>query len=72
MVNATPMGLAPDDPVPAAAEFLHSSMFVGDVIAGHGVTPLLAAACEAGCKTSDGVQMVEAGINLMTGFFLGT
>jgi len=72
VVNATPMGLSPDDPLPVAAELLRSSMFVGDVIAGHGVTPLLKAAREVGCKTSDGVQMVEAGIDLMTDFFLGT
>ncbi len=72
IVNATPMGLSPDDPLPVPAELLRSSMFVGDVIAGHGVTPLLKTARGAGCKTSDGVQMVEAGIGLMTEFFLGT
>jgi shikimate dehydrogenase len=66
------MGLAKKDPLPVGAELLHLSMFVGDVIAGHGVTPLLEAARGVGCKTSDGVQMVEAGIDLMTGFFLGT
>ena len=71
IVNATPMGLSQKDPLPVGAELLHSSMFVGDVIAGHGVTHLLKAAREAGCKTSDGVQMVEAGIDLMTDFFLG-
>ncbi len=42
--NATPMGLTDDDPLPVAGDLLDSSMFVGDVIAGHGVTPLLRAA----------------------------
>ncbi|MEZ4707238.1 MAG: hypothetical protein R3A44_08535 [Caldilineaceae bacterium] len=43
--NATPLGMAQGDPLPVAAELLAPSMFVGDVIAGHGETPFLAAAC---------------------------
>jgi shikimate dehydrogenase len=46
-------------------------MFVGDVVAGHGVTALLRAAHEAGCKTANGVQMVEAGQRMMLDFMLG-
>jgi shikimate dehydrogenase len=46
-------------------------MFVGDVIAGHGVTPLLQAARAAGCRTANGDQMVEAGQELMRDFMLG-
>jgi hypothetical protein len=42
------------------ADLLTSSMFVGDVIGGHGLTPLLAAAEDAGCSTANGDQMVEA------------
>jgi shikimate dehydrogenase len=34
--NATPMGMAEGDPLPIAADLLAPSMFVGDVIAGHG------------------------------------
>jgi shikimate dehydrogenase len=34
--NATPMGMAEDDPLPLDPEALTSSMFVGDVIAGTG------------------------------------
>ena len=41
--NATPIGLDEGDPHPVDAA-LTSSMFVGDVIAGHGVTPFLQAA----------------------------
>jgi shikimate dehydrogenase len=44
---------------------------VGDVIAGHGVTPLLQAARAAGCKTANGVQMVEAVQEMMLDFMLG-
>ena len=42
--NATPMGMDDDDPLPVDAALLTSSMFVGDVIAGHGVTPFIEAA----------------------------
>lgn len=69
--NATPMGMAEGDPLPVAANLLDSSMFVGDVIAGHGVTPFLQAAQEAGCKTANGVQMVEAVQEMMLDFMLG-
>jgi len=70
--NATPMGMAADDPLPIAANLLTSSMFVGDVIAGHGVTPLLQAAQAIGCKTANGVQMVEAVQEMMLDFMIGT
>ena len=69
--NATPMGMAADDPLPVPADLLVSSMFVADVIAGHGVTPLLQAAQAKGCKVADGVQMVEAVMEIMPEFFMG-
>lgn len=68
--NATPLGLADGDPLPVPSGSLHSSMFVGDVIAGHGVTPLLRAALSAGCKTANGVQMVNAVQEMMLDFML--
>ncbi len=46
--------------LPIAAAVLAPSMFVGDVVAGHGVTPLPQAAGAIGCRTANGVQMVEA------------
>ena len=69
--NATPLGLNADDPLPVAAHLFAPAMFVGDVIAGHGVTPLLQAAGAAGCKTANGVQMVEAVQEMMLDFMLG-
>jgi shikimate dehydrogenase len=45
-------------------------MFVGDVIAGHGVTPFLEAAQAAGCKTANGDHMVQAAQELMVEFML--
>ena len=69
--NASPMGMADDDPLPVDGALLTSSMFVGDVIAGHGVTPFVAAAHTAGCRTADGGHMVDAVQELMFDFMLG-
>jgi shikimate dehydrogenase len=71
VVNATPMGLSSNDPLPIPPHLLASSMFVGDIVAGHGVTPLLKAAQVVGCRTADGTQMVEAGMDLIPDFLLG-
>jgi shikimate dehydrogenase len=68
--NASPMGMEDDDPLPVDAALLRSSMFVGDVIAGHGVTPFLEAAQTVGCKTANGDHMVEAALDLMVEFML--
>jgi shikimate dehydrogenase len=68
--NASPMGMDEGDPLPVDAALLNSSMFVGDVIAGHGVTPFLEAAQAAGCKTANGDHMVEAALDLMVEFVL--
>ena len=70
--NATPMGMEDGDPLPVDAALLTSSMFVGDVIAGHGLTPLLQAAEAAGCKTANGGHMVEAAQDVMADFMLRT
>ena len=69
--NATPMGMEDGDPLPVDAALLTSSMFVGDVIAGHGVTLFIEAAQAAGCKTANGGHMVEAVQDLMADFMLG-
>jgi shikimate dehydrogenase len=68
--NATPMGMAARDPLPLDVSLLKSSMFVGDVIAGHGVTPFLKAAKDVGCRTANGDQMVDAVMEMMMDFML--
>lgn len=68
--NATPMGMDPNDPVALDVSLLSSSMFVGDVVAGHGTTPLIAAAQSLGCGTAGGADMVEAVQELMADFLL--
>jgi shikimate dehydrogenase len=69
--NATPLGMAVGDPMPVDVGLLGPAMFVADVIAGHGITPFVGAAQAAGCKTSNGDQMVEAVMEIMPGFLLG-
>ena len=69
--NATPMGMADGDPLPVDAALLMPSMFVGDVVAGHEVTPLIRAARAAGCATAGGGHMVEAVQDVMADFMLG-
>src|SRR5215203_464356 len=68
--NASPLGMEDDDPLPVDAALLNSSMFVGDMIAGHGVTPFLQAAQVAGGETASGDHMVEAAQDLMVDFML--
>lgn len=53
------------------ASQLASSMFVGDVIAGYGTTPFIAAAQAVGCGTATGGHMVKAVQDLMADFMLG-
>jgi shikimate dehydrogenase len=71
VINATPLGMHEGDPLPVDAALLRSSMFAGDVVAGHGVTPFLRAAQAAGCRTAGGGPMVEAVQQLIIEFLLG-
>lgn len=66
--NATPMGMAEGDPLPLDPAKLTPSMFVGDVVAGHGQTALIKAARAAGCRTADGDAMVIAVLDVMCDF----
>lgn len=70
VVNATPLGMNADDPLPINVDRLKSSTFVGDVVAGEGLTPLLQAARAAGCRYSDGSQMVDEAMEIMPAFLL--
>jgi shikimate dehydrogenase len=65
VLNATPLGLRDGDPAPVDITRLAPGMHVGDVIAGHGITPLITAARQAGCTSADGGGMVAAVQELM-------
>jgi shikimate dehydrogenase len=62
------MGMAEGDPLPLDPAKLTASMFIGDVVAGHGETPLIKAAREVGCRTADGDAMVVAVLDVMCDF----
>jgi shikimate dehydrogenase len=69
VVNATPMGMAAGDPLPIDVSRLAATTFVGDVITGPEITPLLAAAQALTCRIQTGIGMFESNIGLMADFF---
>ena len=71
LVNATPIGMKADDPLPLDIAGLKATTFVGDVITMPEITPLLAAARDKGCAIQTGIGMFESNIGLMADFFEG-
>ena len=69
LVNATPRGMATDDPMPADVSRLAATTFVGDVITVPEVTPLLQAARARGCLSQTGVGMFLSVLARMVEFF---
>ncbi|MFG0420584.1 shikimate dehydrogenase family protein [Pseudomonas sp. zjy_8] len=70
VINATPLGMNPDDPMPIVAERLTSAMVVVDIITRSEPTALLLAAQARGCKTLNGEPM-HLGQALLALSFLG-
>ena len=56
LINATPLGLHDEDPLPVHADLISSEMVVCDLI--YRKTPLLLNASEKGAKTVDGSGML--------------
>jgi shikimate dehydrogenase len=69
VVNASPLGMAPGDPLPVDTSRLEPTAFVGEVVMQPEVTPLLAAARQRGCRTQAGVEMLFEQIPLYLEFF---
>jgi len=69
MVNATPVGMASGDGLPADIGALSSFQLVIDVIAAPEVTPLLAKARAAGCRTVGGKAMLTGQAAELEKFF---
>jgi shikimate dehydrogenase len=69
VVNATPLGMTVGDPLPFDPERLSPGAFVGDVVLGAGVTPLLQAAGRRGCRTLVGTDMLFEQIPAYLDFF---
>jgi shikimate dehydrogenase len=58
VVNTTPLGGRPGDPLPIPPEALRRGQTVMDIVYRPRRTPLLAAAAAAGARTVDGLQML--------------
>jgi shikimate dehydrogenase len=69
VVNATPLGMQPDDPLPVDPDRLASSTFVGEVVLKQTLTPLLLAARGRGCGIQVGTDMLFEQIPLYLDYF---
>ena len=71
VVNTTPLGGRPDDPLPVPRAALRRDQTVVDIVYRPRRTPLLSAAAAAGARTVDGLQMLlhqgELAFTLWTG-----
>jgi shikimate dehydrogenase len=69
VVNATPMGMMPGDPLPFDVTRLAPSTFVGEVVMKSEITPLLQAAQARGCRFQVGTDMLFEMIPAYLKFF---
>lgn len=69
VVNATPLGMKPDDPLPFDVTRIAPSSFVGEVVMKAEITPFLQAARERGCRTQVGTDMLFEMIPAYLEFF---
>ena len=69
VVNCTPLGMKPDDPLPFDVSRLAGSTFVGEVVSKAEMTPLLKAAQERGCRFQVGIDMLFEMIPAYLEFF---
>jgi shikimate dehydrogenase len=68
IVNATPMGMKPDDPFPLTIQNLTSAMTVMDIVMKPRETPLLAHARALGCPVQYGAAMTDSQMGLWVDF----
>jgi shikimate dehydrogenase len=69
VVNATPLGMNPGDPLPMDVTRIAPTTFVGEVVMKTEVTPFLAAARARGCETQVGTDMLFEQIPAYLEFF---
>jgi shikimate dehydrogenase len=70
IVNATPIGMKPADPLPIDVAYLDSSAFVADLITKPVMTPLLEAAHCRGCRVMTGEDMFAVQASYMADILL--
>jgi len=69
IVNATPLGMQPGDPLPFDVSRIAKDTFVGEVVMKQEITPLLEAARNIGCRTQVGTDMLFEQIPAYLEFF---
>ncbi len=69
VVNATPLGMKRDDPLPLPVDEISPEAIVGDVVLSQAMTPFLRAAAEHGCATQVGLDMLFEQIPAYLSFF---
>jgi shikimate dehydrogenase len=70
VVNATPMGMSPGDPLPVDLAGLDSRTFVADLVTRPAVPPLLQAARGRGCPILTGEDMFRPQAGILADFLL--
>lgn len=69
VVNATPMGMEPGDPMPMDTDRIEPTAFVGEVVMKQNITPFLQAALDRGCRVQVGTDMLFEQIPSYLRFF---
>lgn len=69
VVNASPLGMNADDPLPMDVERIDPATFVGEVVMKAEMTPFLAAAAARGCRYQVGTDMLFEQIPAYLEFF---
>jgi shikimate dehydrogenase len=69
VINATPIGMRPGDPLPMDVERIAPSSFVGEVVMKEEMTPFLRAAKTKGCNIQIGTDMLFEQIPAYLEFF---
>jgi shikimate dehydrogenase len=69
VINATPLGMKKDDPLPMNVDRISPSTFVGEVVMKEEITPFLAAARARGCDYQVGTDMLFEQIPAYLEFF---
>ena len=69
VVNGTPLGMKPGDPLPFDVSRLSPDTFVGEVVMKQEITPLLQAAMDRGCPYQVGTDMLFEMIPAYLEFF---
>ena len=69
VVNATPLGMEPNDPLPIDVTQIEPQMVIAEIVMKCEITPMLAAAQSQGCRVVLGREMLQEQLALYLDFF---